>query len=79
MRLEAEHPGRFGDGQLRTLQRRVKEWRRSAVQRLVFPGSDLQGSCEGTAATTSPVGGAWIATWPAPTRVAFSRVSPPTS
>lgn len=25
--LQREHPGRFADGQLRTLQRRVKEWR----------------------------------------------------
>ena len=26
-RLQAEHPGVFPDGQLRTFQRRVKEWR----------------------------------------------------
>lgn len=25
--LQREHPGRFGDGQLRSLQRRVKQWR----------------------------------------------------
>jgi hypothetical protein len=35
-RLQAEHPGVFRDGQLRTLQRRVKEWRRAAARRLVF-------------------------------------------
>ena len=26
-RLQREHPGSFQDGQLRTLQRRVREWR----------------------------------------------------
>jgi len=35
-RLRDEHPGSFADGQLRTLQRRVKEWRRLAARRLVF-------------------------------------------
>jgi hypothetical protein len=35
-RLQAERVGPFGDGQLRTLQRRVKEWRRSAARRLLF-------------------------------------------
>ncbi len=54
VRLEAENPGRFSEGQLRTLQRRVKEWRRSAVQRLVFPGPDLQGSREGAALQPCP-------------------------
>jgi hypothetical protein len=34
-RLREERPGEFSDGQLRTLQRRVKEWRRLAVRRLV--------------------------------------------
>ena len=35
-RLCGEHPGDFSVGQLRTLQRRVKEWRRLAARRLVF-------------------------------------------
>jgi hypothetical protein len=35
-RLQAECVGPFGDGQLRTLQRRVKGWRRSAACRLLF-------------------------------------------
>lgn len=35
-RLQAEHPGAFLDGQLRTLQRRVSEWRRAAARKLVF-------------------------------------------
>ncbi len=35
-RLQAEHPGVYPDGQLRTCQRRLKEWRREAALRLVF-------------------------------------------
>lgn len=44
-RLQGEQPGRFTEGQLRTLQRRVKEWRRAAVTDLVFAGPDLKPSC----------------------------------
>jgi hypothetical protein len=35
-RLRGERPGDFSLAQLRTLQRRVKEWRRLAARRLVF-------------------------------------------
>jgi hypothetical protein len=35
-RLQAEHPGVYPDGQLRTLQHRLKGWRREAARRLVF-------------------------------------------
>jgi hypothetical protein len=35
-RLQAEYPGLYPDGQLRTCQRRLKEWRREAALRLVF-------------------------------------------
>ena len=35
-RLRAEQPGVFPDGQLRTLQRRVREWRHAAARSLVF-------------------------------------------
>ena len=35
-RLQAEYPGTYPDGQLRTFQRRLKEWRREAALRLVF-------------------------------------------
>jgi len=35
-RLRSEHPTDFTKGHLRTLQRRVKEWRRMAARRLVF-------------------------------------------
>lgn len=35
-RLQARHPGQFPDGQLRTLQRRVRNWRSEQARRLVF-------------------------------------------
>jgi hypothetical protein len=37
-RLQHERPGAFPDGQLRTLQRRVKQWRQATVRQLVFVG-----------------------------------------
>jgi hypothetical protein len=38
-RLQAQCPGVYPDGQLRTLQRRLKEWRREAAHQMVF-GTD---------------------------------------
>jgi len=35
-RLRSQRPGAFSDGQLRTLQRRLKDWRSEAARRLVF-------------------------------------------
>ncbi len=35
-RLQGEHPGVYPDGQLRTLQRRLKGWRREVTLTLVF-------------------------------------------
>jgi hypothetical protein len=35
-RLQAERPGIYPDGQLRTFQRRVKAWRREMAQKMVF-------------------------------------------
>jgi len=35
-RLQAQHPGVYPNGRLRTLQRRLKEWRRKAAHRMVF-------------------------------------------
>ena len=42
-RLSGAHPGRFGAAQLRTLQRRVKDWRGIMARRLVYaaPGELL--------------------------------------
>ncbi len=37
-RLQSEQPGAFADGLLRTMQRRVREWRVAAAKRLVFGG-----------------------------------------
>lgn len=41
-RLQVRYPGAFQDGQLRTLQRRVKEWRRQAALRLILAPSDSE-------------------------------------
>jgi hypothetical protein len=52
-RLQAQCPGVYPDGQFRTLQRRLKEWRRDAARRMVFgtmttvPGV-MPGDGEGT-------------------------------
>jgi hypothetical protein len=35
-RLQAEQPGVYPDGQLRTLQRRLKLWRQEMAEKLVF-------------------------------------------
>ena len=51
-RLRREHPGMFPPGQLRTLQRRVKDWRRLAARRLVF--ADPIGASGGAAASPKP-------------------------
>jgi len=37
-RLQRMHPGDFPDGQLRTLQRRIREWRQVMARKLVFGG-----------------------------------------
>ncbi len=40
-RLQDEYPDTFPPGQLRTLQRRVQQWRRTMARRLIFGGSTL--------------------------------------
>lgn len=37
-RLKEKYPGKFIEGQLRTLQRRVAEWRQTMARKLVFSG-----------------------------------------
>jgi hypothetical protein len=49
-RLDADVPGMVGPGQLRTLQRRIKDWRRMMARRLVFAGT----SAETTLGTPQP-------------------------
>jgi len=39
-RLQKDHPGRYADGQLRTLQRRVGEWRQIMAKELVYSSLD---------------------------------------
>lgn len=45
-RLQDEYPWRFADGQLRTLQRRVKEWRKIMARKLVYACIDGNGKCQ---------------------------------
>ena len=40
--LQRRYPGRFADGQLRTLQRRVKQWRGVMAKKLVYACLDDQ-------------------------------------
>jgi hypothetical protein len=42
-RLQRDYPGRFPDGQLRTLQRRIREWRRVMARKLVYACLDENG------------------------------------
>jgi hypothetical protein len=46
-RLQSETPDRFPDGQLRTLQRRVKEWRQMMARELVQGTSGMAGPAIG--------------------------------
>ena len=39
-RLQAEHPVRFTEAQLRTMQRRVKQWRSILAKELVYAGTE---------------------------------------
>lgn len=39
--LREEHPGHFSDGQIRTLRRRVKEWRTQMAKRLILRANDI--------------------------------------
>ena len=47
-RLQSEHPDRFSEAQLRTMQRRLKEWRCIMAKELVYAGT--------AAASTAPSG-----------------------
>ena len=39
-RLQAEHPDRFSEAQLRTMQRRLNEWRGIMAKELVYAGTE---------------------------------------
>src|SRR5450759_2299132 len=51
-RLQAEHPRVYPDGQLRTLQRRLKEWRRERAHKMVF-GAEAAGATPERASVSS--------------------------
>lgn len=51
--LQQEQPGAFPDGQLRTLQRRLKEWRRQQAHKLVFGMDGADGDAPGRASVAS--------------------------
>ena len=70
-RLQREHPGVFPTGQLRTLQRRVKDWRRLAARRLIF--ADPMGPPQG--ATPRPIPGRLAANGTLPADAATPRPS----
>jgi hypothetical protein len=53
-RLQAEQPGAYPDGQLRTLQRRLKDWRREMAHKMVF-GAEAAGATPGPAPLSSNV------------------------
>ena len=50
-RLQAEHPGVFPDGQLRTFQRRIKAWREAAARQLIFASSAQDAAYAGSIAS----------------------------
>lgn len=49
-RLQTEYAGAFPDGQLRTLQRRVKAWRSEMARQLIFATTDFGAIDHGGAA-----------------------------
>jgi hypothetical protein len=53
-RLQQGHPGQFPDGQLRTLQRRVKIWRHELAQQMVLGANTASGTADQTLVLRSP-------------------------
>ena len=51
-RLQGDQPGVFPDGQIRTLQRRVQQWRTAEARRLILAHPDANGSDHDFAAMT---------------------------
>ena len=50
-RLQSRYPGKFSNGQLRTLQRRIREWRAIMAKKLIYATLD-----EGMSTEVSPIG-----------------------
>ena len=55
-KLDGKHPGQFGSKLLRTLQRRVGEWRGTMARRLVFGGVEERNDVQAVVATVSVAG-----------------------
>ena len=53
-RLQTEGPDEFADGQLRTLQRKMKTWRAASARRLLFSGEELMDSKPADPKTSEP-------------------------
>ena len=53
-RLQAQDPGVYPNGQLRTCQRRLKEWRREMAQKLVFGAAATAQSVQSDACECRP-------------------------
>lgn len=64
LQLQKAHPNTFPDGQLRTLQRRVRGWRAAAAKKLVFgPGLGDRQSMVGAAEINAVAAGLSGAIW----------------
>ena len=55
-KLDGKHPGQFGSKLLRTLQRRIGEWRGTMARRLVFGGVEERNDVQAVAAIVSVAG-----------------------
>ena len=55
-KLEEKYPGQFDNKLLRTLQRRIGEWRGTIARRLVFGGVEERNDVQAVAATVSVAG-----------------------
>jgi hypothetical protein len=53
-RLQARYPGAYSDGQLRTLQRRLKIWRGEMARDLIFGPSAERNSSDGQSSASRP-------------------------
>ena len=55
-KLDEKYPGQFGNKLLRTLQRRIGEWRRTMARKLVFGGVVERNDVQAIAANVPPAG-----------------------
>ena len=55
-RLNEKYPGQFGDALLRTLQRRISEWRQAMARKLVFGNVEEPGEIGAVSAVVPLIG-----------------------